>query len=73
MGESDLPASVLPTSFSVHLARSAVTPAGSVHKSKGVYVDAVEEMMCAVCVGVTAGDGDSGDECVWRGLCVSMI
>ena len=39
--------------------RSAVTPAGSVHKSRGdnvvAYVGAVEEMMCVVCVDVAEG------------------
>ena len=34
-GESDVPACGLPDSFSVHLASSAVTPARSVHKSRG--------------------------------------
>ena len=34
-GESDVPACGPPTSFPVHLASSAVTPAGSVHKSRG--------------------------------------
>ena len=34
-GESDLPACGPPASFSVHLASSEVTPAGSVHKSRG--------------------------------------
>ena len=34
-GESDVPAYGPPASFSVHLASSAVTPAGSVHKSWG--------------------------------------
>ena len=34
-GESDIPACGPPASFSVHLASSAVTPAGSVHKSRG--------------------------------------
>ena len=43
MGDSDLPARGPPASFSVHLASSAVTPAGSV-------VGAVEEMMMCVCV-----------------------
>ena len=33
-GESDVPACGPPASFSVHLASSAVTPAGSVHKSR---------------------------------------
>ena len=34
-GESDVPGCGPPASFSVHLASSAVTPAGSVHKSRG--------------------------------------
>ena len=34
-GESDVPACGPPASFSVHLASSAVTLAGSVHKSRG--------------------------------------
>ena len=34
-GESDVPACGPPASFSIHLASSAVTPAGSVHKSRG--------------------------------------
>ena len=34
-GESDVPACGPPASFSVHMASSAVTPAGSVHKSRG--------------------------------------
>ena len=34
-GESDVPACGPPASFSIHLACSAVTPAGSVHKSRG--------------------------------------
>ena len=54
-GESDLPACGPPASFSVHMANSTVTPAESVHKSRGVYVGAVEEMMCLVCVSVTKG------------------
>ena len=46
-GESDFPACGPPASFSVHLDSSAVIPAWSVHKSRGgVYVGAVEEMMC---------------------------
>ena len=54
-GESDHPAFGPPASFSVHLAGSAVTSAGSVHKSRGDNVGAVEEMMCVVCVDVTEG------------------
>ena len=34
-GEYDVPACDPPTSFSVHLASSADTPVGSVHKSRG--------------------------------------
>ena len=34
-GESDVPACGTPVRFSVHLTSSAVTPAGSVHKSRG--------------------------------------
>ena len=49
-GGSDVPACGTPASFSVHLASSAVTPAGSVNKSR---VGAVEEMMGVVCVDVT--------------------
>ena len=61
------PACGPPASFSVHLASSAVTPAGSVHKSQGrqcgAYVGAVEEMMCFVCVWMLQR-GHSGDGCV---------
>ena len=34
-GESDVPACGPAVRFSVHLASSAVTPVGSVHKSRG--------------------------------------
>ena len=37
-GESDVPACGLPASFSNNLASSAVTSAGSVHKSRGDHV-----------------------------------
>ena len=50
-GGADLPACGPRPSFSVHQASSAVTPAGSVHKSR----DEGEEMICVVCVGVTDG------------------
>ena len=55
-GESDLPACGPPASFSVHLAGSAVTPAGSVHKSRGDNVGVLEEMMCVVCDSVSEGE-----------------
>ena len=54
-GESDLHACGPQVSFTVHLASSVVNPAGSVQKSRGDNVGAVEEMMCAVCVSVTEG------------------
>ena len=57
-GESDVPACGPPASFpspSICLASSAVTPVGSVHKSRGDNVGAVEEMMCVVCVDVAEG------------------
>ena len=71
MGEADLPACGPPACFSIHLASSVFTPAGSVHKSRGDNVGAVEEMRCVVCVSVT--EGHSGDGCIWRRLCLSMI
>ena len=55
-GESDVPSCGPPSNFSVHLAISAVRPAGCVHKSRGDNVGAVEEMMCVVCVSVTEGE-----------------
>ena len=60
--------------FSVHLASSAVTTAGSVHKSRGDNVVRMWkqlEMMCVVCVcyrgGIVVMD------VIWRQLCVNMI
>ena len=50
LGESDVPACGPPASFSVHLASSAVYSGGVC-----VYVVAVEEMMCDVCVDATEG------------------
>ena len=52
-GESDLPTCGPPDSYSVHLASSAVTPAGSVHKFMSAY--AVEEMMSVMRVGYIEG------------------
>ena len=43
------------TSFSGHLPSSAVTPSGSVHKTRGDNVGAVDEMICVVYVSVTKG------------------
>ena len=52
VGESNVPTCGPTASSSFHLTSSAVTLAGSVHKSRGAYVGAVEEMMC---VSVTEG------------------
>ena len=58
MGESDASTCGPTASFSVHLTCSAVTPAGSVLKSRGAYEGAVEEMMC-----MSVTEGHSGDRC----------
>ena len=65
-GEPDVPACGPPTSFSVHLASSEVTTAGSVHKSRGYNVVCmwVElKRWCVSCVWVLQR-GHSGDGCV---------
>ena len=58
-GSPMFPACGPPASFSVHLASSAVTPAGVCPQIQGrqcgAYVGAVEEMSCVVCVDVTEG------------------
>ena len=58
-GESDHPTFGPPARLSLHLASSSITPAASVHKSRGNNVvsmwGAVEEMMCVECVDVTEG------------------
>ena len=65
-GRSDLPACGPPSSFSVHLDSRSLTPAGSVHKSRG---DSVVRMWvklkrwCVSCVWVLQR-GNSGDGCV---------
>ena len=52
-GESDVHGFGPPASFSVHLASSAVTPAGSVHKSRGDNVVRMwvqlKRYVCRVC------------------------
>ena len=58
MEKSELPACGPPGCFSVHLASSAVTPAGSVHKSRG---DNVVRMWVQLMLQM----GHSGDRCVW--------
>ena len=50
-GESDLPACGPPATLSVHLASSALTPAGSVHKCRSDNVVRMwMQLMCVVCV-----------------------
>ena len=64
-GESEVPASGPPASFSVHLASSAVTAAGSVHKSRGDNVVCMWDQLkiwCVSCVWVLQR-GHSGDGC----------
>ena len=65
-GGSDVPACGPPASFSVHLASSAVTPAGSVHKSRGdnvVHMWVQLKRLCVSCVWMLQR-GHSGDGCV---------
>ena len=64
-GESDVPACGPPAGFSVHLVRSAVTSAGSVHKSRGDNVVRmwVQLKRCVSCVWMLHR-GHSGDGCV---------
>ena len=59
-GESYHPTFGPPASLSLYLASSSITPAGSVHKSRGDNVGAVEEMMCVWML----QRGHSGDGCV---------
>ena len=66
-GESDVPACGPPASFSVHLASSAVTTAGSIHKSRGDNVVRMWVQLkrgCVSCVWMLQR-GHSGDGCVW--------
>ena len=72
-GESELPVCGSPAIFSVHLASSAVTPAGSVHISRGdnMYMGAVEEIMCVVYV--SGYRGIVVMDVIWLQVCVCMI
>ena len=64
--ESDHPAFGPPASLSLHLASSSITPAGSVHKSRGESVVCMwvqlDERWCVSCVWVLQR-GHSGDGC----------
>ena len=66
MRESDVPACGPPASFSVHLASSAVPPAGSVHKFRGDNVVRMWVQLkrrCVPCVWMLQR-GHRGDGCV---------
>ena len=66
MGESDVPACGPLASFSVHLASSAVTPAGSVHKFRGdnvVRMWVQLKRLCVSCVWMLQR-GHNDDGCV---------
>ena len=62
-GKSDVPACGPPPSFSVHLASSAVTPEGSVHKSMGDSVVRMWVQLKRWCVWILQW-GHTGDTCV---------
>ena len=59
VGESDHPTFGPPASLSLHLASSFITPAGSVHKSRGDIVVCMWLQLKRWCVGVA--EGHSGD------------
>ena len=64
-GESDHPAFGPLASISLHLARSTITPSGSVHKSRGDIVErrwVQLKRWCVLCVWVLQM-GNSGDGC----------
>ena len=71
-GEPDHPAFGLPVSLSLHLASSSITPAGSVHKSRGDNVVCMwvqlKEIVCECYKG-----GIVVMDVIWRRLCVTMI
>ena len=65
-GESDHPAFGPPASLSLHLASSSITPAGSVHKSRGDSVGRMWVQLkrwCVSCVWVLHKGMYSGDGC----------
>ena len=74
-GEFDHPGFGPPASLSLHLASSSITPAGSVHKSRG---DSVVRMWvqlrrwCLSCVWVLQR-GHSGDGCDLESTCMCFM
>ena len=72
-GESDHPAFGPPVSISLHMAINSITPARSVHKSRGdsvvrMWVQLKRWCMCGCC-----REGIVVMDVIWRRLCVSMI
>ena len=70
-GESDHPAFGPPVSISLHLASNSITPAGSVHKSRGdsvVHMWVQLKRWCGCCRG-----GIVVMDAICRRLCVCMI
>ena len=75
VGASDVPDCGSPASSSVHLASSAVTPMGSVHKSRGDNVVRMWLQLkrwCVSCVWMSQR-GHSGDGCVLASTLCKMI
>ena len=76
VGEYDVPACGPPASFSIHLVSSAVTPAGSVHKSRGdnvVHMWVQLKRWCVCSVYECYRGGIVVMDVIWRLLCVNMI
>ena len=71
--ESDHPAFGPPTSLSLNLASSSITPAGYVHESMGDSVVRMCVQLKRWCVGVVEGGGIVMMDVIWRRLCVSEI
>ena len=67
-GESDLPACGPPASFSLHLASSSSTPAGSVHKSRGEMWLQLKKwcVSCVSCVWVLQRGNIVVMDVIWR-------
>ena len=62
-GESNHPAFGPPASLSLHLASSSITPAGSIHKSRGGNVVLMWVQLKRWYVGVAEGGGHNGNGC----------
>ena len=72
--ESDHPAFGPPDSISLHLASNSITPAGSVHKSRGDSVVRMWLQLKRWCVSCVCCRGRIVVmDVIWCRLCVSMI